>query len=285
MTLETFAATWISPIRNATVDMLSAFFDTIVGSGPAKGTKHEGLDIVVPVGTPVYAPRDGTVKNIEFQPGSGGNVLTLEHGDGYETVYAHLDSIAVKIGDRVTQGVEVAKSGDTGFVTGPHLHWVVKRNGNEIDPLDLFDPFRDVPDSIYRGATDALVAWMERILEDDIAEGKTWGEWLGGTALFNSDFVGAPVGGFGTKLAQALDKLEWRDRVISPSDFEELASEILEAEGPTDPIAALGDAVGTIGAVFAFLLDPVNWARILALIAGGAIAFVGFRTMWEATNT
>lgn len=282
MTLDTFSATWISPIRNATAAMITAFFETIVGSGPAKGTKHKGLDISVPVGTPVYAPRDGTVKDIQFQPGSGGNVLILEHDGGYETVYAHLDSIAVKIGDRVTQGVEVAKSGDTGFVTGPHLHWVVKRNGNEIDPLDLFDPFRDVPDAVYRGATDAIVAWLRRLLEDDIEEGKTWGEWLG---VFNLDFVGAPAGVNGTKIAQALDRLEWRDRKIDPSDFEELASEILESEGPTDPIAALGDAVGTIGAVFAFLLDPVNWARILALIAGGAIAFVGFRTMWEATNT
>lgn len=285
MTLDTFSATWISPIRNVTASMLTAFFDSIVGSGPARGQQHRGLDIAVPVGTPVYAPRDAKVKKVEFQPTSGGHVVTLEHEGGYTSVYAHLSEILVRVGDTVSQGTEIAKSGESGAVTGPHLHWELARNGLNIDPLDIFDPFTDTPDNVYRGRIDELVQWMEDKLRDDIGN-KTWGEWAAGP--FNADFIGSPLQvSFGTALNRAVRELEWQDRTIQDGDIAIIAEKILDLVPSVniDPIAAAGDAITTIASAFGFLLDPQNWARILALIAGSVIAFVGFRTMWEATNS
>lgn len=83
---------------------------------------HNGLDIAVPIGTDVISPLDGTVKSKYFNS-VGGNQLVISH-ETYQTGYAHLDSSLVNVGDKVKQGQIVAKSGNTGGSTGPHLHLV-----------------------------------------------------------------------------------------------------------------------------------------------------------------
>ena len=102
---------------------------------------HEGLDVANDVGTPVYASADGTV---EFAGRSGGYgiMVELNHGYSYRTVYGHLSKVLVRDGQNVKRGELIARSGNTGLSSGPHLHYEVRLNGVAQNPLDYF--FDDV---------------------------------------------------------------------------------------------------------------------------------------------
>lgn len=103
------------------------------------GKPHLAIDYGVPVGTVVQAAASGTV--IETGSGSGsmsyGNYIILDHGNGYTTLYAHLSQIGVTKGDSVAQGQQIGVSGATGYVTGPHLHFETRKNGQPINPANL----------------------------------------------------------------------------------------------------------------------------------------------------
>lgn len=106
---------------------------------PLRGasTNHGGIDIAVPIGTPVVAPADGVVEFAGTR-GRGGKTVIIRHADGRTTGFAHLDSIDVKAGDRVTQGMAFAASGNTGNSTGPHLHFSVRdKDGRRVDPRTI----------------------------------------------------------------------------------------------------------------------------------------------------
>jgi len=102
-------------------------------------TNHNGLDLAVPLNTDVFAPMDGVVSSI-YSDGKGGNQLIIEHPNGYKTGYAHLNSFKAKVGDHVNKGQLVAFSGNTGNVTGPHLHFTLRNpSGDPIDPTTYFN--------------------------------------------------------------------------------------------------------------------------------------------------
>ena len=94
---------------------------------------HPGLDIAVPVGTPVVAAEAGTVVRAGAA-GTYGNLVVLRHPDGLETRYAHLSEVHVTVGQHVGAGQDIAASGATGRVTGPHLHFEVRKDGKPLDP-------------------------------------------------------------------------------------------------------------------------------------------------------
>ena len=99
---------------------------------------HEGLDIIGDVGTPVYASGDGTVDYATHSGGGYGKAVLLNHGYGYQSLYAHLSKIMVKEGQRVKRGTLIALSGRTGLVSGPHLHYEIRYRGVKQNPIDYF---------------------------------------------------------------------------------------------------------------------------------------------------
>lgn len=98
---------------------------------------HAGTDLVAPVGTAVYPIMPGTVTLTGSDPFGYGNHVVVKHEDGYESLYAHLSKISVKIDDRVQMSSELGKSGSTGFSTGPHLHLEVRYEGQIINPAEI----------------------------------------------------------------------------------------------------------------------------------------------------
>jgi hypothetical protein len=103
------------------------------------GNPHLAIDYGCGSGTSVQASGNGTV--IETGSGSGsrsyGNYLIIDHGSGITTLYAHLSGISVNKGDKVSQGQVIASSGATGYVTGPHLHFETRKNGQPVNPASL----------------------------------------------------------------------------------------------------------------------------------------------------
>lgn len=100
---------------------------------------HEGIDFRAPVGTRVYAAQTGRVIFAGRKLRAYGNMIVLDHGGGWTTVYAHLSRIRVRTGQVVGQRQEIALSGRTGRVTGPHLHFELRLGADPVDPL-LFLP-------------------------------------------------------------------------------------------------------------------------------------------------
>ena len=94
---------------------------------------HDGLDIGAAANAPVQAPAQGRVTSVGFDPKLG-NVVKLDHGYGIETLYGHLAKALVKEGQRVKRGDVVGLVGSSGLATGPHLHYMVKVNGQTFDP-------------------------------------------------------------------------------------------------------------------------------------------------------
>ncbi len=98
---------------------------------------HNGVDIVTDTGTKVFAPGAGTVAFIGYRGGYG-LTLEIEHGFGYRTIYAHLESIKVKEGQHLQRGDLIALSGNSGKLsTGPHLHYEVRHDGIALDPRNF----------------------------------------------------------------------------------------------------------------------------------------------------
>jgi murein DD-endopeptidase MepM/ murein hydrolase activator NlpD len=94
---------------------------------------HDGLDIGAMPNTPVRAPAQGRITSIGYDPKLG-NIVRVDHGFGVETLYGHLAKALVKEGQRVERGDVIALVGSSGLSTGPHLHYMVKLNGQALDP-------------------------------------------------------------------------------------------------------------------------------------------------------
>lgn len=106
--------------------------------GMRHGRRHQGIDIGLPVGSPLYAVFDGKVRVATTMHGYG-KVMILRHNNGLETVYGHMSAFDLKPGDIVHAGDVIGKSGNTGRSTGPHLHFETRHKGLAFDPLRIID--------------------------------------------------------------------------------------------------------------------------------------------------
>ncbi|MGD2136267.1 MAG: peptidoglycan DD-metalloendopeptidase family protein [Gemmatimonadales bacterium] len=100
---------------------------------------HEGIDVSAPEGTPILAPAGGTVRNVRTMSGYG-RTVTVDHGNGVVTFYAHCSRVLVRAGQPVRRGDKIAEVGSTGIATGPHLHYEVIVNGRAVDPKNFIFP-------------------------------------------------------------------------------------------------------------------------------------------------
>jgi murein DD-endopeptidase MepM/ murein hydrolase activator NlpD len=124
-----------TPSSQPTTGYLSRGFGMMID--PFTGTKqpHLGIDLAADMGTPVYATAEGKVSSVERDPGLGKTIL-ISHQFGYTTVYAHLSLVKVKIGQYVRRGEVIGAVGNTGYSTGPHLHYEVHFQGQPKNPLN-----------------------------------------------------------------------------------------------------------------------------------------------------
>lgn len=117
---------------------------------------HTGIDIAAKKGTPVYATADGVVSR--EQPGGGyGQVIVINHGYSYKTLYAHLSKKAVKPGEKVVRGQVIGYVGSTGISTGPHLHYEVIKGDKKVNPVHYF--FNDITPEEY----DAILKSSQKV--------------------------------------------------------------------------------------------------------------------------
>ena len=99
-------------------------------------TLNNGVDIAAPIGSPVHAVGKGRVDYTSEDFGTYGQIIIVNHGDGYYTLYGHLSDISVAVGQEVQSGQVIARSGDTGSLKGAILHFEVRKGGTSLDPED-----------------------------------------------------------------------------------------------------------------------------------------------------
>jgi len=121
---------WINPVDGT----VTSLFGNRINPVTNMREFHNGVDIAVPVGTPVLAVRYATVYHVGYTA-LNGIYMRLRCNDGYHFVFAHLSEAVAGVGDEVYQGQKVALSGNTGQSTGPHLHYGISREGERLNPL------------------------------------------------------------------------------------------------------------------------------------------------------
>jgi murein DD-endopeptidase MepM/ murein hydrolase activator NlpD len=108
---------------------------------------HAGMDFTAPTGTEVYATGDGVINTVRSLRRELGNHIIINHGFGYQTIYAHLDRFNVRVGQKVKRGDVIGFVGSTGLSTAPHLHYEVMVNGRNVDPAMYY--FNDLTADEY----------------------------------------------------------------------------------------------------------------------------------------
>ncbi len=128
----------IQPVNNSDLTKLAASYGMRIHPFYRTMASHQGVDYAVPEQTRVYATADGTVDDISNSAYGKGLCITINHGNGYRTLYGHLDKSVVKEGARVRRGDIIGHSGNTGLSFMPHLHYEVVYNGRRVDPINYF---------------------------------------------------------------------------------------------------------------------------------------------------
>ena len=124
---------WIKPVKSYT---LTSPFGMRVHPISGKWKMHEGVDMSAPQGTPIYAAKTGKVTRTAYQEGGAGYYVSINHGDGFASIYMHMTHYIVSPGQHVTAGQVIGYVGSTGGSTGPHLHFGISYNGTYVNPMN-----------------------------------------------------------------------------------------------------------------------------------------------------
>lgn len=127
----------IQPVRNQDLKRVASGYGMRIDPVYHVRKFHQGMDFSAPIGTEIYATGNAKVKFSGWKQGYG-NTVILDHGFGYETLYAHLYKSLVRKGQKVRRSDIIALVGNTGKSTGPHLHYEVRLNGKPVDPRNYY---------------------------------------------------------------------------------------------------------------------------------------------------
>ena len=136
----------IKPVTSDDFTLIRPVDSTFITTEYSEGEGgHDGIDYAGKLGDNIYAAADGIVTTVEtdYDDKGCGKYVIIDHGNGYTTCYAHLDSISVEMFAEVSQGDVIGGMGSTGWSTGPHLHFTLAKNGSPVDPhIYLDDPIQ-----------------------------------------------------------------------------------------------------------------------------------------------
>lgn len=127
----------IQPVLNRDLRRLASGFGYRIDPVYRTRRLHQGMDFSAPVGTDIFATGDGIVTYAGWKQGYG-NTVVIDHGFGYETLYAHMHKITVRVNQKVSRAEIIGLVGNTGKSTGPHLHYEVIYRGQHVDPLNFY---------------------------------------------------------------------------------------------------------------------------------------------------
>lgn len=128
----------IQPVKNTDLKRIASYFGYRIDPIYKVKKFHAGLDFSAPKGTPIFATGNGVVIKTKKSKRGYGNTIEIDHGYGYTTFYAHNSEIIAKKGDKVKRGQIIAKVGNTGKSTAPHLHYEVRKNKRAVNPIYFF---------------------------------------------------------------------------------------------------------------------------------------------------
>lgn len=128
----------IQPVANKDLTRVASGYGWRIDPIYKTRRMHWGLDFTAPTGSNVYATGNGIVEKVEVKRWGYGQNITINHGYGYKTRYAHLSKFLVKQGDKVVRGQIIGLVGSTGKSTAPHLHYEVEKNGEKTNPVHYF---------------------------------------------------------------------------------------------------------------------------------------------------
>ena len=123
---------WIKPLKSYTI---TSPFGMRIHPIHKVERFHEGVDMAAPQGTPIYAAKEGKVTTTSYQAGGAGYYVSINHGDGFASIYMHMTNYIVKPGQHVSTGQVIGYVGSTGGSTGPHLHFGISYNGTYVNPM------------------------------------------------------------------------------------------------------------------------------------------------------
>lgn len=128
----------IQPVKNEGLTRIASGYGKRIHPIYKTTKFHDGIDFTASRGTSVFATGDGKVVKTEYSRRGYGNQITIDHGYGYKTMYAHLKDFSVKEGEEVKRGQKIGSIGNSGLSTGPHLHYEVRKSGKKINPINFF---------------------------------------------------------------------------------------------------------------------------------------------------
>ena len=128
----------IQPVRNEDLKRMASGYGLRADPFTKAAKMHYGMDFSADIGTPVFATGDGVVKRADNKASGFGNHIRIDHGFGYETIYAHLSDYNVRLGQKVQRGDIIGFVGNTGRSRGPHLHYEVHLGEERLNPVNFY---------------------------------------------------------------------------------------------------------------------------------------------------